>query len=364
MKITFFLIAFCLVFMRMYFSWTGHWGRGDNEGTMVSTGDNFDVKIKWSGKVKFNDDETAIASITPGGYLRYTNNDKKMFAESNLQGDISYTLYDGHQTLVLNDSGKKFLATSIMEMNNMGYDAEGRVDRIAKKGGKKALLEEAAEFKPGYIKGLYLDRLFKNDSLNRDDLAGMLTQIGTLDGDYDKEGNLRRFSAGQLKDSGIVQAWLGVVEHMNSDDGKKNLLAHLIDKDSLSPMIFDKILDISGNFGSDWEKENVLGPIIDNGNIPAGGFGRLLEVIGRFGSDFEKEKLYKKLIAKDSMSEEQWTSLIRQTALIAPDFEKSNLLIEIAKEMPKSDSVKAAYLKAAKSIGTDQEYGRAMRAIE
>jgi hypothetical protein len=365
MKITFFLIAFCLVFLRMYFSWTGPGGTDSNNGTMIiGNGDDNTIEIKWSGKIAFNDDETAIASITPGGYLKYKNNDKKMVAESNMQGDISYKLYDGDLPLSLDSTGKKRLAASIKEMISFGFHAEERVDLIARKGGKKALLDEAAKSTSSYIKVLFIDRLFKNDSLDKDDLLGMLKQIDGLDADYEKEKNLDRFSADQLKDSIIVQPWLNVVGHIGSTDTKKNLLIHLIEKDSIYPAVFGKILDISGNLSSDWEKENVLGPLIDKGAIPTDLFNRLLEQIAHFGSDYEKQNLYKKLIADNNMSETQWGSLIGQVAHLAADFDKSNLLLEIAPIMPKSEYLHTTYLLCAKTITSDEEYGKALRAVQ
>jgi hypothetical protein len=44
--------------------------------------------------------------------------------------------------------------------------------------------------------------------------------------------------------------------------------------------------------------------------------------------------------------------------------DKANMLSAFAKKMPKSDPVKAAYKKAAKTIGNDNDYGRVMRGLE
>jgi hypothetical protein len=365
MKITFFLIAFCLVFLRMYFSWTGPGGTDSNNGTMIiGAGGDHSIEIKWSGKVVFNDDETAVASITPGGYLKFKDNGKRMVAESNMQGDISYRLYDGDFELALDSTGKKLLVEDIREMVSFGFHAEERVDLMAKKGGKRALLDEAGISRSAYIKGLCLDRLFNNDSLNKDDLLDMLKQIDGLDADYEKEKNLVRLSPAQLKDSIMVQAWLNEVDHISSTDTKKNLLIHLIEKDSISPAIFGKILNISGNLNSDWEKENVLGPLIDKGAVPTDLFNKLLEQIAHFGSDYEKQTLYKKLIAGNNMNEAQWGNLIVQVSQLAADFDKSNMLLEIARIMPKSEYLHTTYLLAAKTITSDEEYGKALRAVQ
>jgi hypothetical protein len=397
MKITFFLIAFCLVFARLYLGWTGHWRNGGSDGTMTISNDDDDVEIKWSGKVNFNDDETAIASMTPGGYLRFRHNDEKLVAESNLQGDITYELYDGRARLVLDEKGQRFLAHSIHEMIEYGYDAKGRIDRIYKKGGTQALLEEEEKLKSDNMKGMYIDRLIKSDSLAKEDLTRIIKQIGGLGGDFEKAERLKRFSKYQLNDSGTVQAWLGVVNLMGDDHEKGELLKHLIDHDTLTAAVKTKILDITGHFGGDWEKENLLSQLIESDTIAASDVDQLLGVIGQFGdehgkadlfsklidknaippdhfdklltqidhfgNDFEKENLYNKLIEKKELTEPEWDRLIKQTERIGSDFEKAELMVKMAKKMPVSDDLKITYMKAAKTINTDQEYGKALRAL-
>jgi hypothetical protein len=398
MKITFFLIAFCLVFIRLYLGWTGHWRHEANGGTMtISNGDD-NLDITWSGKINLNDDETAIESMTPGGFLKYKHNDEKLFAESNLQGDIRYTMYDGQHDLTLNEEGKKFLAKTIHGMIELGFDADGRIDRLYKRGGKVALLNAAEELKSEDLKGRYIDRILKSDSLTKVDFVALIKLIGEGDQDYPKEQNLNRFNAGQLKDSTIVETWLGAVDHVGDDHEKSELLKHLIDQDTLTEDVEGRILGISGHIGSDWEKENLLSQLLekdtislrhydqllavigqigdDHGkadlisqliqkdSIPVDHFEKLMGVIDHIGSDFEKQNLYKKLIEKNGLTDGQWISLIKTMELIGSDFDKTNLLVEIAKKMPSHESLKTAYLTAAKTINSDEEYGKALRAVE
>ena len=116
-------------------------------------------EIKWSGKVRLNNDETAVESITPGGFLKFRHNDEKFAAESNIQGEISYNLYDGREQLTLDEKGKKFLANAIHEMIELGYDAQGRMNRIYGKAGNKGLLAEVEKLKDDNLKSMYIDRL-------------------------------------------------------------------------------------------------------------------------------------------------------------------------------------------------------------
>ena len=50
--------------------------------------------------------------------------------------------------------------------------------------------------------------------------------------------------------------------------------------------------------------------------------------------------------------------------MMGSDMDKSNLLIELAQNMPKTEALKINYRKAAKNIGNDSDFGRAMRAIQ
>ena len=122
MKLLFFLVALGLVLLSAYFSFTGHGRHNDNNnGTLtVSTGDYYE-QVKWSGKIVLSEDENSIASIPPGGYLKFRENNAKLVAESNLQGEIGYTLYDGNQTLPLNDSGKHFISACLKKMIAWGF---------------------------------------------------------------------------------------------------------------------------------------------------------------------------------------------------------------------------------------------------
>jgi hypothetical protein len=65
-----------------------------------------------------------------------------------------------------------------------------------------------------------------------------------------------------------------------------------------------------------------------------------------------------------SITESQWASLINQAAKLGSDMDKSTLLIEIAQKMPRTEMLKSLYLTAAKSIGNDSDYGKAVREVE
>lgn len=331
MKLLFFLVALCLVMLAAYFSFTGHGIHNDNNsGTLTVTIDDYNEQVKWSGKIALNEDENSITSIAPGGFLKFKENDAKMLAESNLQGEISYTLYDGDETLPLNDSGKHFISASLKKMIALGFYSDGRAARINKKGGYHALIAELPNLKMQNIKGPYLDLLFSNDSLTSEDFAVVIRQTAASVSDPDKENFLKRITATQRKDSAVSAAWLDVVVGLNADIQKVNLLSYLLDKDSLTGASFIRIMDISNHLNADIDKQNVYWKITDRKDITEG----------------------------------QWILIIDAAAQQHADIDKSNLLIRIAQKMPHTEKTKAAYLIAAKKIINDADYGRAVKIID
>jgi len=316
--------------LSVYFSKAGFGHHGNNNGTMVIKGDNYDEEINWSGKTRLSDDEKSITGITPGGYIKFRENDTTLKAESSLQGEISYTLYNGRDNLPLNDSGRRFIAAVLQKMISRGFNAEGRAERIYKKGGNKALLEELPRIKMEGIKGAYLDLLFKSDSLTNDELTTLFKEMDEEGNDMERQNFLGRFTRDRLKDSTLAIAWLGSVDR----------------------------------FGADFEKQNLLTTFINQGPVTGVTYDTLLATIGHLGAGFEKQDLFTKLM-KDSLStNDQWIGLIQAVSRLDGDLEKSALLEQIAQGMPKDEKVKAACLAGAKTIKGDMEYGKVVRAID
>ena len=366
MKLIFFLIAFCLISIRYYFSWIGkdREKRGISTSNVVIKGDHFYEEMKYSGKFRLSDDETGFKSISPGGYFKFIKNEVKVEAESNLTGDIEYRINGGKNTLNLNERDKKLVTEAVKEMIYQGFDANARIERIYQKGGAGALINEVDSMRIDQIKIMYLNRVFSLDSLSREDLSLAIKKVQSLGSDMDKAQFLYKISKEQFKNPQIANAYFIIADGIHSDMDRAGILKHVIDQDSVTDENTGKILNITKRIGSDMDKADLYNKMIDKGMISGVYFDSLLDLISSMGSDFDRVNLYKKLATEKNISEGQWVSLINKSVQIGSDMDKSNLLIEVAKRMPRSEIEKAAYLKAAKSINNDMDYGRAIRALE
>jgi len=330
MKLTFFLIAFSLVFVRAYFSL--HKNENDGKGNVsitIKSGSYYE-QIKYAGKILLTDDETAFKSISPGGYVKFEKNEIKLTAESNITGEIKYILYDDDHRLPMDSRSAKIIASAIKEMIAYGFDAEGRMERLYQTGGKIALINELTNIKNTGVVNMYMDRIFKSGVLSANEYSVMAEKIKSLNSDIDKVNFLKKYPIPSIENSFVIESWFNGVKSLNADVDKMNALTYLTGSDSIASECFDRVLDISSHLNADIDKMN----------------------------------MYHKLLNKKNISEQQWISLISKASYITSDIDKSNLLTAIAKQMPKTEDIKSAWFKAARTINNNADYGNALRSVE
>jgi hypothetical protein len=335
MKLTFFLIALFLILVRIVYPRLELWHNHHEQGTMITKGPNYIEGIWWAGKIRLSDDERSIAEISPGGHLKFREQDTIMDAESDLQGKISYTLQNGREELPLSDSGRRFIAWQIQKMIRLGFFAEGRAERIYKKGGAEALLAELSKLRMEGSRDPYLKLLFQADTLTVTERIKLLQLLDSSNNMMEQQHYLGLFPLEQLRDSAVAQAWLKSVDRLEQAYMKKDLLLQYL-----------KTLTKSQE------------------KLPADQFDTVLAVTGRFGSPEDQKEVYERLIDVPPVTNAEWIGLIRATSALQQDYLKSELLLKIAPKMPRTDSLISAYSSSAKRIQGDMDYGKVMRAIE
>lgn len=356
------------------------------------------LKIEARGDIIFNDDETAVQSISREGYLKYKKNGKKLSATPDDNGVIYYTYNDGAKTQALNDDGKKFLVDAIRIMIEHGVDTKGHIDRLYKKGGTAAVLNDFDNVKSDYVKKMFIEYLLDKNVLTADDMTTVANKISKqISSDYEKGSLLSQFSEKYLSNPQTAAAYLGAVKSIGSDYEKANALKNIFSQ-SLSNELFVQVMEIANtvgsdyekagilediisdndlsddrflsvvsaakSIGSDYEKANVLEKILSKNNVPANRFNETIAAVASIGSDYEKAGVLKNLAQKNLSSDDLWLAVIGAAEDIGSDYEKADLLEEIADNMPKNDNVRSAFMKAAKTISSEYEYGRLMKSID
>ena len=323
------------------------------------------VEVSYNGEIEFNDDETAIARISSGGYVDCWRNEDHLIAGKTSNGVLLTELYENKQPVdTASVEGKALLARVIKAMVRMGFDIDGRMDRLYRKGGYSALLREVDSIDGDYIRTRYLERILDHDSLSAGTVAAVVIRArDKVGGDYEKNELLERVDMGYLKNDSVCSEYLAVVKSMGGDYEKSEALRHLL-KGEVPARQYAWVLDAAGTIGGDYERGDVLGELIDHPLVEGKPFDSLLQVIGKMGGDYEKSNLLKEVAHKNMKENGSWAGLIRTTTTLGGEYERSEVLIEIGQKLPKTDSLRSLYMDAAKTVHSDEDYGRVVKAVQ
>jgi hypothetical protein len=176
----------------------------NGETTINIKDDKSAVQIKHSGTIKLNDNETAIVSISPGGYLRYTNNGREMIAKGEANNTVAYTLRENGGALNAHDAtGQRFITQMLREMHSYGYN-------------------------------------LKNDEMKQASLEYLLSKI-------DPSNHAEEFA--QILDAG---------KSIKSDNAKAKLLEKITKVDTKTDEQWIAVIDAASGINATAEKTNVM----------------------------------------------------------------------------------------------------------
>jgi len=391
------LIVACNPFDRSSRSFVNLSLPGNGQSVAIRS-DNMSIDIKYSGDILFNKEETAIEKISPGGYLDYRMNNKRLLAEAGANGDVVYNFYNDEDYQNENGTGKQFLVEAIAQMISQGMFIKGRMERLYQEGGVSLLLTEARKIKTDNIKIKYIEYILQSDSISQEEMRKTLNIIATTMGsDNDKKEILGKVPLDYLQDAVTATAFFTAVESINSDNDKAtalrkllkqplpesafksllssaktinsdndkaNLLKDVIHNDFFAGSGYNSLLGVINSIGADNDKANILKILIDKTIYPGEQFNSLLAVVNGIHADNDKAGVLKQLAGKDIGTVEGWISLINQTTSISSDNDKAGVLLEVSKKMPRDENTIAAYMKASRTISADNDYQRAVKPVK
>jgi hypothetical protein len=304
----------------------------EKNGVMVHTismhNDSTSVRIEYSGTVTLNEDETALQSISPNGYINYMVNGKKAVAQSDAKGAVTYILSKDGKSLNAQDAeGKQFLAATIRDLNSYGLNLAQRIDALYKKGGSDAVLTETDNVKTDDLKRTCIEYLFAKETLSASELNAIAGKVSSsIEDDFVKKDLFIKYSTQFLKNPETIPAYLDAIAQMQTSLPKAQALKAIIAQ-PLSPEIFALVLKTAATIRSDYEKAGVL----------------------------------KQLADTNGRTEEDWIALIGESAKIGATAEKTDVLVHIGQKAPQTENVKAAYMKAANTITATPEHDRVVK---
>lgn len=363
------------------------------------------TSLSYEGQITFTEDERDIKSISPGGYFRYSKttfgNKREIFIQSGQDGTLHRKYFVGRSEEPYEPAGRQWLQEMLPEIiANTGLGAEDRIRRFYAKGGVQGVLTEIARIDNDHAQTTYYSRLLVLPALKDQDLRGVLAHLNRhLDSDHEKSKLLRQVAPRFLQTPRNTQEYLAAVSGLSSDYEKAKVLTYVLvtpainqanceqvipavagigsdyeqakvlravlAKPQLSSKAHREVIHLTRNMSSDYEKNRVLLALISNTTYVKEHFGELLGSIGTLDADHEKSRALATLVSRHKLSANQYLLLLPVVATLDSNYDKSRTLQRIRATMPAGNAqVRAAYLKAAKTIQSDYEYRQAIAGLE
>ena len=73
------------------------------------------MKIQYSGKIIFSEDETTIEHMSPNAFVKYKKDGKTFIVTRNGNGGLTYNLFDGTRYLDYQDAGARTFTAKVVK---------------------------------------------------------------------------------------------------------------------------------------------------------------------------------------------------------------------------------------------------------
>ena len=403
MKPELFVTAFLLVMGGVCLVWARHNGqlqiagfRSDNHHIVVNA-DDYHEELEYAGRIGISEDETAVQSMPPDGFLRYTRNDSTIeIVNDTLHHRLTYTfLVDGNK--IDNDSARAGMTQqALAAMFRWGYMGAERMEKLYRRGGAPALLKAMPGFGDNGLRARYAVKILQTDTTGSTVL--LLTQYLAKDfGDGpEKEQVLQRYTPRQWKDTAITTAYLSAVGSVRDEYARSmliqqylkqnpggpfldkvaglareiqddNLRAHMAGEFLQTPLAdssyWPRVLGLVSSLRDEGQKTHLLLQIINDSTKGKAPFPEIMKASKSMPSSDWRADIYRALNDHFSLQDPEWRELIAQIAQIPDENEKSELLLSISKKKAAVPEINASLKTAAKSIHDDALLGRVMREL-
>lgn len=360
------------------------------------------TELEYKGKILFNDDETDVSYISPGGFVKFSKrsfgNRRTIELEGEANGVINRKYYEGSKKLPFDPDGREWMASVLPEIiRSTGIGAEERVKKFYAKGGLNAVLEEIEELPSDYVQSKYYSATLQLNGLNDTDISKILNHTGEeLSSSYEQSKLLRNNSEKFNASEANMSAAIKYVEDISSSYEQAKVYSHFITNEDLSDanksLVIKGVREISSSYEqskvlttllkvelsqknvelviaeiphitSSYEQSKVLSYLVKNQEVAEIDFDVLLKAIASISSSYEQGKVLKGLVDSKELSTKQVISVAKASTYIKSDYEQSKFIQNLVNNQDLDQAGIEAILIASDEISSSYEKSKVLRMI-
>lgn len=227
----------------------------------------------------------------------------------------------------------------------------------------KVALASASKINSDHYKTEVLTSLMRQDNLTDAIVAEMINTSKSIHSDHYRTVVLTKALDRNLSATSHQRA-VESVKDINSDHYKTQVIKSMLNK-SIDEKVLSELLPVTSSINSDHYRTEVLTSMLDRQDFSEAMFKQLVEYGADMGSDHYKTIVFKNALDESDLSEANVIAIINAAKNINSDHYLTEVLTHAATRVRTgSDALKNAYRDAARKIGSETYYGRAMRALD
>jgi len=337
-------------------SWIVKWSRGDCS-----------INLNSEGKVKFNDDFTAVSSISPGGWVDMT---MRIGAETQRarfepNGNEVRTQYwrNGKEVPMDAEAWAWVRDFAIVLDRQTAFAIDYRFPKLLKEGGPGRILQEVAAMSSDYAEAIYLMRLIQQVDLTANDLDRTIQATQRINSDYETARVLMAVAAKyDLNAASTRSIFLQALDKLKSDYEHARVLMTFFDKTQVPPELARTVLASAAKIKSDYELGRVLVQMATRKMVTPAIESDYVATIAKLKSDYEHARALTNYLSIYGSDAKRLGPVIEQVSQIKSDYEASRVLQAIATYKPEGQQ-REQYIRVANGIQSEYERKRALAAI-
>ncbi|MCA1631989.1 MAG: hypothetical protein LC785_09020 [Acidobacteria bacterium] len=336
-----------------------------NTWTWSHSDDNKKLEVKVENKVEFNEDYSDVSDIPSDGALRIVDTrDSSMArrlvvtrgASGELQRD--YALNGARREF--DAAAREWLrATLLVAARRGGLDARNRVRRILARGGSKAVIQELTHIEGDYARRIYFDEFLKIDNLGDEERHSALVNASqSIKSDYERAQLLLGTAGVYLPKGSLAPAYFEALGRLSSDYERRRVLSVAIKRTDLSREALSAMAPTAAAIGSDYEKATFLSEAARRHQADDRLRAAFFAATNSIGSDYERRRVLNAALKSGELSRDALIDVARSAARMKSDYEKATFLIGAADRYQADERLRAVFLEAVGTIGSDYERSR------
>jgi beta-lactamase regulating signal transducer with metallopeptidase domain len=326
------------------------------------------LEVRIVGNVRFSDDESGIADVPRGAWVRVSeeggDGPERRFDAAWRDGQLQRRWRVDGNDVPESAELRTWLASALRTaFVRTGFDAVPRAMRAYRAGGLDSALRLAEVSGSDYARRQVLAAIIDSVRIPPAEAARIARQAESMSSDYERAELLIAVATRIRLDGAVQDAMAAAAATMSSDYERRRVLSAALARDGLSAQAARSLLGTAAAMSSDYEKAELLISYLRKQTLGEDFRQAFFQAAGSIVSDYERRRVLSAVIAKPDAPASIIGDVCTLAERIRSDYERAELLTEVIRRFGSNADARARIRRAAEGISSDYERDRVLAAL-